>query len=68
MADEKISQLKNAAWDGSWEAAAELQNFYDYWFRVKESILWGMVAIENGKHGASRCNLALMLAASPNPL
>lgn len=65
---ERILQLKHAALDGSWEAAAELQNFYDYWFKPKESIFWGMVAIENGEHGASRYNLARTLAASPDPL
>jgi len=68
MTDEKISQLKRAALDGSWEAAAQLQNFYDYWFQVKESIFWGMVAVENGDKGAARYNLARTLAVSPNPL
>lgn len=68
MTAEKISQLKRAALDGSWEAAAQLQNFYDYWFQVKESIFWGMVAVENGDKGAARYNLARTLAVSPNPL
>jgi hypothetical protein len=68
LTNEKIASLKNEALDGSWQAAAELQNFYDYWFQVKESVFWGMVAIENGKQGASRYNLARTLSASPDPL
>lgn len=65
MTDEKISQLKHAALDGSWEVAAEFQNLFDYWFQGKESIFWDMVASEKWGHGASRYNLARTLAASP---
>ena len=65
---EEIARLKEQALDGSWEAAAELESTYGFYFQPSEAIFWGMIAVENGKEGSARYNLAFTLAGSPDPL